>query len=180
MKHIDMATKLQAGNPVESKQLQEQDRILSADQKQKAIRSFKKFLEQGSYRSTHERFAVLDSILNRVGHFNADELYAEMMTARQNVSRATVYSTLELLAKAGILMKHHFRGERSYYEIGFDEPNHDHLICVNCGHITEFVQPQLLSIRKEAAEGAGLKVVGHSFQIFAECPIPTECPNNTL
>lgn len=165
---------------VQSKELHEEDRILSDEQKKQAIATFTKFLTQEHYRSTEERFKVLEMVLNRVGHghFNADELYANMVMSKIRISRATVYSTLELLEKAGIIIKHNFRTDRSYYEIGFDEPHHDHLICVKCGHISEFVNPQLLSIRKQVADMAGLKVVDHSFQVFAECPEPGKCPHN--
>jgi Fur family ferric uptake transcriptional regulator len=162
----------------ESKELHQEDRILNEEQKKKAVDTFTKFLAHERYRSTGERFKVLDTVLNTVGHFNADELYASMVLNKQRISRATVYSTLELLEKAGIITKHNFRGDRSYYEIGFDEPHHDHLICVKCGHISEFVHPQLLSIRKQVADMAGLRVVDHSFQIFAECPEQGKCPHS--
>lgn len=163
----------------ESKELHQADRILTAELRDVAVSTFQRFLANGHYRSTPERQKVLDAVLNRVGHFNADELYASMVVDRQSISRATVYSTLELLEKAGLIVKHNFRSGRSYYEVGFDEPHHDHLICVLCGHIAEFVHPQLLSIRKQVAEKAGMKVVDHSFQIFAECDDPSTCPHNS-
>jgi Fur family ferric uptake transcriptional regulator len=163
---------------LETKELHQEDRILSDEQKKMAMETFARFLSQGHYRSTSERFKVLEAVLTTVGHFNADELYASMVLGKQRISRATVYSTLELLEKAGLITKHNFRGERSYYEVGFDEPHHDHLICTTCGHITEFVHPPLLGIRKQIAEKAGLKVVDHSFQIFAECNDPSSCPHS--
>lgn len=172
-----MSTPRKGKEDTETKELHQEDRILNEEQKKMAMEIFAKFLAQGHYRSTSERFKVLEAVLTTLGHFNADELYASMVLGKQRISRATVYSTLELLEKAGLITKHNFRGERSYYEVGFDEPHHDHLICVRCGHITEFVHPPLLGIRKQIAEKAGLKVVDHSFQIFAECPNPGDCPH---
>src|SRR5690242_3241843 len=102
----------------ETKELHQEDRILTEEQKKKAVDTFTKFLMQEHYRSTGERFKVLEAVLNRVGHFNADELYASMVLDKLRISRATVYSTLELLEKAGLIIKHNFRGDRSYYEIG--------------------------------------------------------------
>lgn len=165
--------------PEGTKEIHQEDRILSPELKKKAVDTFAKFLTNEHYRSTSERFKVLEAVLNKIGHFNADELYAAMVLDKQRISRATVYSTLELLEKAGLITKHNFRGDRSYYEIGFDEPHHDHLICVKCGHISEFVNPQLLGIRKQIADKAGLRVVDHSFQIFAECVEPGNCPHNS-
>lgn len=163
----------------ETKEIHLEDRVLTGEQKKRAVETFTKYLSHAHYRSTAERYKVLDAVLNTLGHFNADELYASMVLDKQRISRATVYSTLELLEQAGLITKHNFRGERSYYEIGFDEPHHDHLICVKCGHITEFVHPQLLGIRKQVADKSGLRVVDHSFQIFAECTEPGACPHNS-
>jgi Fur family ferric uptake transcriptional regulator len=176
---MHMPTGRYAVEETQTKELQQEDRVLSLDQKKMAMEIFARFLSQGHYRSTSERFKVLDAVLATIGHFNADELYASMVLNKQRISRATVYSTLELLEKAGLITKHNFRGERSYYEVGFDEPHHDHLICIRCGHITEFVHPPLLGIRKQIAEKAGLRVIDHSFQIFAECPDPAHCKHNT-
>jgi Fur family transcriptional regulator, ferric uptake regulator len=174
---ISMPTLKKGKEELETKELHQEDRILNDEQRKMAMETFARFLAQGHYRSTSERFKVLEAVLTTVGHFNADELYASMVLGKQRISRATVYSTLELLEKAGLITKHNFRGERSYYEVGFDEPHHDHLICTSCGHITEFVHAPLLGIRKQIAEKAGLKVVDHSFQIFAECADPAACPH---
>src|SRR5690349_7264523 len=86
----------------ETKELHQEDRILNDDQKKMAMETFARFLAQGHYRSTNERFKVLESVLTTIGHFNADELYASMVHSKQRISRATVYSTLELLEKAGL------------------------------------------------------------------------------
>lgn len=162
-----------------AKEIHEEDRVLTPEQRQVAQEMFTKFLNREGYRSTSERFKVLESVLDMKGHFNADELYATMVLNKSRTSRATVYSTLELLEKAEIIFRHNFRSDCSYYEVRFDEPHHDHLICVKCGHISEFVHPQLMSIRKQVAESVGLKVVDHSFQVFADCEDPANCPHNS-
>jgi len=162
-----------------AKALQTEDRVLTPEQKAKAHQMLVKFLENEQQRSTKERFKVLDFVLSYGGHFNADELYAYIITKKENISRATVYSSLDLFEKCGIVVKHHFGGgSRNYYEVNFDEPDHDHLICINCGHISEFVQPELINMRKEIAEKAGLKVKDHTFQIYAECKDPNHCDNH--
>ena len=161
-----------------AKEIHEEDRFLSPDQRQYAHEMFSKYLAKEGFRITSERFKVLEAVLDMKGHFNADELYATMVMNKTRTSRATVYSTLELLEKSEIIFRHNFRSDCSYYEVRFDEPHHDHLICISCGHISEFVLPQLMEIRKQVAENAGLKVVDHSFQVFAECENPKTCPHN--
>ncbi len=161
-----------------AKEIHEEDRVLSKDQRRQAVELFNSFLHREGFRSTSERFKVLEAVLDMKGHFNADELYATMVLNKSRTSRATVYSTLELLENAAIIFRHNFRSDCNYYEVRFDEPHHDHLICVSCGHISEFVHPELMEIRKQVASTAGLAVVDHSFQVFAECDSPSDCPHN--
>lgn len=176
MKEIDQTGERRAIPP--AKEIHEEDRLLSPDQRRQAVELFSAFLAREGFRSTSERFKVLEAVLDMKGHFNADELYAAMVVNKSRTSRATVYTTLELLEKAEIIFRHNFRSDCNYYEVRFDEPHHDHLICVSCGHISEFVLPELMEIRKQVASTAGLSVVDHSFQVFAECENPTTCPHN--
>lgn len=176
MKEIDQTGERRTIPP--AKEIHEEDRLLSPDQRRQAVELFSTFLTREGFRSTSERFKVLEAVLDMKGHFNADELYAAMVVNKSRTSRATVYTTLELLEKAEIIFRHNFRSDCNYYEVRFDEPHHDHLICVSCGHISEFVLPELMEIRKQVASTAGLSVVDHSFQIFAECDNPSTCPHN--
>lgn len=162
-----------------AKEIHEEDRVLSTEQRRHAVELFNSFLHKEGFRSTSERFKVLEAVLDMKGHFNADELYATMVLKKSRTSRATVYSTLELLENAEIIFRHNFRSDCNYYEVRFDEPHHDHLICVSCGHISEFEHPELMEIRKQVAASAGLTVVDHSFQVFAACERPSDCPHNT-
>ncbi len=96
-------------------------------QHHEAHEEFKKFLKLGKHRITPERFDVLDGALEYEGHFGADELYVKMMTEKKNVSRATIYNTLELLAQCDLLAKRNFGDNKTHYEASFDKKNHDHI-----------------------------------------------------
>lgn len=69
---------------------------------------FSSFLKAGDYRITPEGFQVLKAVLSSNGHFDADELYFNMNSTGQKVSRATVYNTLDLLLESGFISKHRF------------------------------------------------------------------------
>ena len=71
----------------------------------KAEEEFRDFLKKGKHRVTPERFEVMDFALDYDGHFGADELYIKMKTEKSNISRATIYNTLELLASCELLAK---------------------------------------------------------------------------
>ena len=96
--------------------------------KNNAHEKFKTFLKKGNHRITSERFEVLDYALDYKGHFGADDLYVAMKNKNSNISRATIYNTLELLAKCNLLAKRNFGDGKTRYESSFNRKNHDHLI----------------------------------------------------
>ncbi len=100
---------------------------------------FKEYLESNNLKYTAERQAILDRVFANHNHFEADELLVELRLSQQNISRATIYRTLALLVKSGLL-KEVISGERhTHYEHVFGHEHHDHLVCDNCGKIIEFV-----------------------------------------
>ncbi|MCK9281485.1 MAG: transcriptional repressor [Melioribacteraceae bacterium] len=136
---------------------------------QKAIEEFNKFLKQGKYRITPERFEVLESALNFDEHFGADELYIKMKSEKSRISRATVYNTLELLTQCGLLCKRNFGEKKTRYESNYDRKNHDHLICSKCGTITEFSNPKIQKIVSEISSEKGFAITGYSLNIYGNC-----------
>lgn len=143
----------------------------------KAQEKFTKFLRKGKHRITPERFEVMEYALGYDGHFGADELYVEMKNQSSNVSRATIYNTLELLAQCEILAKRNFGDNKTRYESSFNRQNHDHLICTNCGEIKEFQDERIQEIVDEVAEKFGFEPTGYSFNIFGRCKNWQTCPH---
>ncbi len=140
---------------------------------------FADFLRKKKYRNTQERYLVLEAVVTINKHFSADELYLYIHSKSAKVSRATVYSTLDLLTKCNILVKHRFDGEGAHYELADKMPNHDHLICTECGHIIEFQENETLSeIEKNVCKKFGFMPVKHSFNIYAACNDPAHCEHN--
>ncbi|GMV53289.1 MAG: transcriptional repressor [Chlorobi bacterium] len=139
---------------------------------------FAEFLRRKKYRATQERYRILETIAELDRHFSADELYFEINNRGERVSRATVYSTLDLLTQCGILTKHRFQGESAHFELSSRMPNHDHLICTECGRVVEFRNEAIDAIRNSVAESLGFVPVSHSLQIFAVCHNPSTCEFN--
>ena len=106
--------------------------------KETARQIFTEYLETNGHRKTPERFAILDTIYSINGHFDIDMLYSQMMNQENfRVSRATLYNTIILLMDAKLVIKHLF-GNSSQYEKSFNIETHHHLICTQCGKVTEF------------------------------------------
>lgn len=89
--------------------------------------------DQGGMRKTGERYAILDVVMQMRGHHSADQILA-MMPEKFPVSRATMYSTLALLVKCGLLYDHQTEGA-TLYECAYRTPMHHHYICTGCNKI---------------------------------------------
>ncbi|MFC2083969.1 Fur family transcriptional regulator [Bacteroidota bacterium] len=132
-------------------------------------------MKKGNYRITPERFEVLDYALEYKGHFGADELFIKMKNNNSNVSRATVYNSLELLAQCNLLAKRNFGESKAFYESSFNKKNHDHLICTKCGRIQEFANAKILQIIDDVCKEFNFIGSGYSFNIFGVCKNPSVC-----
>lgn len=131
--------------------------------------SFIDYLRKNNHRITNERFLILDSALSMQNHFDADELYNKMRKDFIRVSRATVYTTLELMSDCKILTKHNFKGDRARYETKFGRNNHYHIICVSCNKILEFENNTIEKTLSKLCNDKDLKLIDHSIQVFASC-----------
>lgn len=120
-------------------------------------------------RSTPERFAVLDAVLQTQGHFDAEALYYRIVTSGVKLSRATVYNTLELLRECGLVSKYRFAENTSRYEKAFGRPHHHHLICLSCGDIIEFVSERLDRIQHDVCADKQFTPRNSTLQIFGIC-----------
>lgn len=145
---------------------------------QHAADIFREYLKKRKYRITPERFEVLDAALEYSGHFGADDLYISIKNAKSSVSRATVYNTLELLAKCELMSKRNFGDNITRYESSYKRKNHDHVICVECGKISEFISQKVSKIQEEICKELDVEGASYSFNIYAKCKNHSQCENN--
>lgn len=105
-----------------------------------AMESFCAFLKEKGMRKTPERFEILRVALSLKEHFDTDMLYNALEKEGYHVSRATVYSTLDLLTQSGIVRKLLFDTHQARFETA--GPLHSHLVCTSCGKIREINSPE--------------------------------------
>lgn len=134
------------------------------------LEHFQKFLAERKLRMTKERETLVREILRAPRHFEAEQLIRRLRWSRRRVSRATVYRTLSLLEASGILRRSTFGGDRSYYEAVLNEGHHDHLICLECGRIEEFEEPQIEALQNKVCTDQGFTLLDHVHQMFGLCP----------
>jgi len=123
----------------------------------------------GKQRSTPERFAILDAVLEIQGHFDVEGLYYRLITNGIKISKATVYNTLVLLQECGLVSKYRFAENTSRYEKAFGRPHHHHLICLECGDIIEFVDEKLERIQDDVCAEKNFNAQSSTLQIFGTC-----------
>jgi Fur family transcriptional regulator, ferric uptake regulator len=130
---------------------------------------FSAYLEQKDLRRTTERFIILEEIYLRDDHFEAESLYEHLVKRKYNVSRATVYNTLELLVSCDLVKKHQFGKNLAQYEKSYGYKQHDHIICVDCKKVVEFCDPRIQQIKSMMGELLNFKITHHSLNMYGVC-----------
>ena len=116
-------------------------------------------------RLTDQRKIIAKIMSESKDHPDVYELHKRVSKLDTKISIATVYRTVKLFEEAGIVEKHDFKGSKSRYEQAPDE-HHDHLIDVNTGQITEFVNEDIEKLQKKVAEQLGYKLVDHRLELY--------------
>jgi len=116
-------------------------------------------------RLTDQRKLVAEVMSGSDDHPDVDELHKRVTKLDSKISIATVYRTVKLFEEAGIVAKHDFKGTKARYEQTTQE-HHDHLIDINTGEITEFVNEDIEKLQKQVAEKLGYKLVDHRLELY--------------
>ncbi|MDF1565037.1 MAG: transcriptional repressor [Deltaproteobacteria bacterium] len=128
------------------------------------------YLSEQGLKSTRQRDLIVDVFFASEEHLRVDELLSRVRAIDPKVSQATVYRTIRLLKESGLAQERHFGdGQARYEPSAQDEDHHDHLICVECGKIVEFVDTRIEKLQEEVAGEYGFAVVKHKMELYGIC-----------
>jgi Fur family ferric uptake transcriptional regulator len=104
-------------------------------------------------------------------HLSAEDVYRLLVAEHVDVGLATVYRVLTQFEQAGLLVRRHFEAGRAVFELN-EGPHHDHLVCLTCGRVEEFVDAEIEQRQKEIARERGFELQDHSLALYGVCHKP--------
>ncbi|MBU6460328.1 MAG: ferric iron uptake transcriptional regulator [Proteobacteria bacterium] len=132
-------------------------------------------LKEAGLKATLPRLRILNLFeTSSVRHLSAEDVYRQLLSEGVDIGLATVYRVLTQFETAGLLVRHHFEGGRSVFEMN-EGGHHDHLVCMQCGRVEEFYDAEIEKRQIRIASDRGFNIHEHSLQIYADC-IKKECP----
>lgn len=108
-------------------------------------------------------------------HMSAEDVFRVLLLENSDVGLATVYRVLTQFEQASILSRSQFEGGKSVYELN-EGQHHDHLVCLDCGKVEEFYDPEIEQRQQAVAQAKGFTITDHALSLYARCT-KTACPN---
>jgi Fur family transcriptional regulator, ferric uptake regulator len=126
-------------------------------------------LRNAGLKVTLPRVKILE-ILERSNprHISAEDMYKALLESGEDIGLATVYRVLTQFETAGLVTRHHFEGGHSVFELN-QGTHHDHILCVKCGRVDEFVDAEIETRQKKIASAKGYEMTDHSLYIYGIC-----------
>ncbi|MBQ0723904.1 MAG: ferric iron uptake transcriptional regulator [Cycloclasticus sp.] len=115
--------------------------------------------------------SMLESTQHR--HLSAEDMYKALLEDGEEIGLATVYRVLTQFETAGLVSRHHFEGGNSVFELNQGE-HHDHILCVKCGRVDEFVDELIEQRQRTIAEKMNYQMTDHSLYIYGVCSTCTQ------
>ena len=129
-------------------------------------------LKKAGLKATVPRLKILEILETRKDqHMTAEDVYKALLEGNEEIGLATVYRVLTQFEAAGLVARHHFEGGQSVFELDQGE-HHDHILCISCGRVDEFVDEVIEKRQRQIAEKAGYEITDHSLYIYGIC---SEC-----
>lgn len=128
-----------------------------------------KDLKKAGLKVTLPRLKILQILEHsKEHHMSAEDIYRLLLESGDDIGLATVYRVLTQFEEAGLVVRHNFEGGQSIFELNHGE-HHDHLVCIKCGRVEEFVDEIIEKRQQEIAKNYGYSITDHSLNIYGIC-----------
>ena len=132
-------------------------------------------LRSAGLKATLPRLKIINVFeQSRIRHLTAEDVYKQLIADGLDVGLATVYRVLTQFEQAGLLTRQHFETGKAVFELN-QGGHHDHLLCLQCGRVEEFYDPDIEKRQNDVARQRGFNLHGHSLALYADC-IKKNCP----
>jgi len=133
-------------------------------------------IRKAGLKVTLPRVKILEILeQNDSRHMTAEDVYRALLEQKADIGLATVYRVLTQFETAGLVQRHHFEGGQAVFELNRGT-HHDHIVCVLCGKVEEFLDETIEKCQARIAEERGFSINEHSLILYGECTDPN-CPN---
>lgn len=149
--------------------MSDDDRAAASGAAARAIDAFTAYLREHNLPVTAQRLAVAEVVLGSDRHLSADDVVRELARRGAAAGTATVYRTLEVLVRSGLVVERDFGEGFRRFEPARDEPHHEHLLCTVCGRVHEFTDERLERMTMLTAEAHGFARQRHRLVIYGVC-----------
>jgi len=129
----------------------------------------KETLQKEGLRCTQQRQEIWNELRSSEKHRDAEEIFITLRSRGLNVSRATVYRTIDVLVKNNLINKLDIGDGRARFEYNDKYIHHDHLVCTKCDKIIEFYNDEIEELQNDIARQHNFKLLDHSHQLFGVC-----------
>lgn len=134
------------------------------------VRLFGRYLREQGLPVTQQREAVAEIVFASDEHLSVDDIERHLRQEGDRIGKATIYRTLDLLVKSQLVEEHDFgEGFKRYEHRLSRQPEHEHLICLECGGVTEFKSEEIGRIKSRVREDHGFVPSRHRLEIYGLC-----------
>ena len=134
------------------------------------IHLFRRYLREQGLPVTQQREAVAEVVFTPPGHLSVEDIEAALKGEGERIGKATIYRTVEILVRSGLVEEHDFgEGFKRYEHLFGQQPVHEHLICTHCSKVIEFQSPEVVRLQEDTARHHGFLPTRHRLEIYGIC-----------
>ena len=133
-------------------------------------------LKNNGLKATAPRLKILEVFQRGTQrHMTAEDVFRVLLQDRSDIGLATVYRVLMQFEQAGLLVRSHFEAGKAVFELN-EGQHHDHMVCIDCGRVEEFYDPEIERRQQAIAQEKGFRLQDHALSLYATCT-RTDCPH---